>query len=181
MPDAGQQCDVEESAYLSQAMEVREHLKNHDEQFSVEIAFENEPENPGELVYAVYNKSVEHTGNPDEGDYLKLGIYQLGMSFEIVSGVQGIKQIISYEVEYNSSKSQDDEAKEKADKIIEYLDLDGKSDYEKILNIYSYVAYNVVYDYDRKDDETTQIEHSMYAALCENKAVCQGYALSIYR
>lgn len=87
---------------------------------------ENEPENPGELVYAVYNKSVEHTGNPDEGDYLKLGIYQLGMSFEIVSGVQGIKQIISYEVEYNSSKSQDDEAKEKADKIIEYLDLDEK-------------------------------------------------------
>lgn len=31
VPDAGQQCDVEESAYLSQAMEVREHLKNHDE------------------------------------------------------------------------------------------------------------------------------------------------------
>lgn len=56
-----------------------------------------------------------------------------------------------------------------------------KNDYEKIINIYSYVAYNVVYDYDRKDDETAQIEHSMYAALCENKAVCQGYALSIYR
>ena len=90
-------------------------------------------------------------------------------------------QTINYSLSYHSTKEQDDLAKEKANRIIEYLELDSKSDYQKILEIYNFIAQNVEYDLDRKDDNSTEIEHSAYAALCERKAVCQGYALSLYR
>lgn len=90
-------------------------------------------------------------------------------------------QTINYSLSYHSTKEQDDLAKEKANRIIEYLELDSKSDYQKILEIYNFIAQNVEYDLDRKDDNSTEIEHSAYATLCERKAVCQGYALSLYR
>lgn len=53
--------------------------------------------------------------------------------------------------------------------VLEYLDLDGKSDYEKTLAIYRWVTGNVEY----KDHVNSR---KAYGALIDGKAVCNGFA-----
>ena len=45
------------------------------------------------------------------------------------------------------TEDQNKELADKAEEIIQYLDLDGKDDYSKIFAIYNYVRQNVEYDW----------------------------------
>lgn len=45
------------------------------------------------------------------------------------------------------TEDQNKELADKAEEIIQYLDLDGKDDYSKIFAIYNYVYQNVEYDW----------------------------------
>ena len=55
--------------------------------------------------------------------------------------------------------------------VLEYLDLDGKSDYEKTLAIYRWVTGNVAYE-----KNTTASNQTAYSALVNGEAVCNGFA-----
>lgn len=55
--------------------------------------------------------------------------------------------------------------------VLESLDLDGKSDYEKTLAIYRWVTGNVEYE-----KNTTASNQTAYSALVNGEAVCNGFA-----
>lgn len=62
----------------------------------------------------------------------------------------------------------------------EVLNLNNKTDYEKILEIHDYLAQNIVYDIEGFNSENIDPDqHSMYGALVENLAVCEGYSESL--
>ena len=66
--------------------------------------------------------------------------------------------------------------------VIKELDLDGKTEYQKVKAIHDYICDNVDYDYEhlsQGDDYPGMF--TAYAAMFDGKAICQGYATLFYR
>lgn len=58
----------------------------------------------------------------------------------------------------------------------------GMSDFDKELAVHNYVVNNVIYDYEKLQNNTlANDDYTAYGALIEGKAVCQGYAEAVYR
>ena len=95
---------------------------------------------------------------------------------------------ISYTVSFFTSKAQENEMNTKVSQIIKSLNLNGKTEYQKVKAIYDYLCSNVTYDNLSLDIAmSTQgilhnpVGHSAYGALCKGTSVCQGYATAFYR
>lgn len=74
----------------------------------------------------------------------------------------------------------------KVEAIVEYLALEGKSDYEIIFRVYDYICQTVEYDdevYDRGEEYWDGVSlgygQTAYEALCLEKAVCAGIANAV--
>lgn len=134
-----------------------------------------------DIINEIFDKAIEHTGDPREGDYLKFQYYNCKASAETAweNGAQAIH--FKYSVSYYDTAEQEAELDEAVKGILEDLDLDEKSDYEKTECIYDYICENVEYDQDHLDDEEYVLKYTAYAALVKGKAVCQGYAEALYR
>lgn len=65
--------------------------------------------------------------------------------------------------------------------LLDTLNLDGKSDYEKIKGVYDYICSNVNYDDTNLNNDAYKLKFTAYAALVNKTAVCQGYAVLLYR
>ena len=167
------------SGFISKyGAELKEHLKARDEEFTIYVSGSGpvDGDEVSSIMNAIKTEAYKHTGDPSEGDYFRWSVKRIQTSISFGSEINYLK----YTVEYNSSKSQDAQAEEKADQIIASLNLSGKNDYEKIRAIYDYMTANTTYDYDGlySDDP---LAHSCYAALCKNTSVCQGISLAIYK
>ena len=83
------------------------------------------------------------------------------------------------------TEEQNKELADKVEEIIQYLNLDGKADYDKIFAIYNYVCQNVEYDWAATDVDPSNWDGGLgygqlaYEALCEGKAVCAGIARAV--
>ena len=61
------------------------------------------------------------------------------------------------------------------------MNLDGKTEAEKVVAIHNYICDHVDYDYDGLSDSNNTVKYTAYGALCNGKAVCNGYAVLFYR
>lgn len=130
---------------------------------------------PDPDVNEIFALAVQHTGDPREGDYLK---FQHGTCVARLEP-NGDLTSIRYVMSYYSTAEQETEVDRVASEIIGSLDLDGKTDYQKIKAIYEYLRDNIDYDSDSYNDNN--IKRTAYAGLVKGKCVCQGYTLSAYR
>ena len=170
-------CDTREeaAAALREAMKAREHYA------SVSIFESVDEESIKTIIGEIFDMAIEHTGEPDEGDYLK---YQFAdYNGKAKSGIRyGMNEVtIRYVINYYSDASEESQTAEKAQAILKSLDLKGRSDSAKVRAIHDYVCDNVIYDIEKKGDNKGGTEHTAYGALVEGRSVCQGYALSMYR
>lgn len=95
---------------------------------------------------------------------------------------------------YYTTYSQEQQFLSQLDDTMKSLDLDTYADLDKYTAIYDYVTDHVVYDYDGleawedqyyalgwQDVDRSYFEiYTAYAALCKERAVCQGYATLVY-
>lgn len=68
---------------------------------------------------------------------------------------------------------------EKAEKILQYAKLDGKSDYEKVRTIHDILFGRVKYAYDWLECDRGMgflYAHSILGVFCQKKSVCEGIA-----
>lgn len=79
-----------------------------------------------------------------------------------------------FTITYHSTAAQEEELTAAVNAALSELNLDGKSDYEKVRAIHDYICDHVDYDYSLK-------KYSAYDALCTGTAVCQGYSVLFYR
>ena len=89
--------------------------------------------------------------------------------------------IFIFTLAYADNAEQEAKVDEAINDILASLELDGKSDYEKIRAIYGWLCQNVTYDYNTLEDDSYLLKYSTYAALVNKTAVCQGYATAFYR
>lgn len=52
------------------------------------------------------------------------------------------------------------------------LNLDEKTEAEKVVAIHNYICDHVDYDYDGLSDSSNTVKYTAYGALCNGKAVC---------
>lgn len=126
-----------------------------------------------DVLEAVMDKAFAETGNGDEGDYIRFGVHGYSCTYG------GSSSWVYFDIEFNyfTTNEQERFVDQKVESILAELDLEGKTDYEKITAVYDYIVKNVSYAYGSSDD----VIFSSYSALFNGKAVCQGYAQLFYR
>ena len=124
------------------------------EEMIEEIAFEYTPECTGQ-----------------EGDALALGCK--GYGYKAEDSGDG-NYLLTCTIAYWSDSAQEQELTAEVDKALASLDLETKTEYQKIRSIYDFICDHVNYD------QSLQ-KHAAYDALCTKTAVCQGYAVLFYR
>lgn len=159
------------------AAELREAMKERRTDVTIRVIEDVDQETLKRLIGKLVSKAVRHTGVPDEGDYIN---YQYS-SFKGSAKTERVKLstgvVIRYRLSYYDSADQERELDAKVKQIIGSLDLEGKSDYEKLVAIHDYICDNVEYDSGGGSD----LRRTAYDALVNGRAVCQGYSNALYR
>lgn len=150
---------------------VKQQIKNRVSSITLTLPVTSEPVT--DVFEDIMNKILAETRIGDDGDYIRLGIYGCGYGYSL----SGRSITLKYTFTYFTTASQELVLNEKLDEVMKSLNLDGKSDYEKICAIYSYITKNVSYA-ENLDDMTV---FSAYGALVNGEAVCQGYSQLLYR
>ena len=159
------------------AAELREAMKDRKSEATVGLIQDVDQESLKKLIGGTLAKAVRHTGVPDEGDYINFQYsrYDGSAKTERVKGKTGV--VLKYKLAYYDSAKQEKEVDAKVDEVIRSLELDDKSDYEKLVAIHDWLCDNVEYDSDGGSD----IRRTAYDAIVNGKAVCQGYSNALYR
>ena len=82
---------------------------------------------------------------------------------------------------YFSTAEQEEKLTNAVKSALKSLNVDEKTDEEKVIAIHNYICDHVDYDYDGLSDSTNTVKYTAYGALCNGKAVCNGYAVLFYR
>lgn len=183
-----------ESEYMSMeeaAAYVRSELAEFHSGFSVKFKLEDPQYYTDHGLIDLFLEEVyRHTGVPDEGDYMRWSHqafgYEIDHTFDGKTHYVSVKDIIP---RYHNTAQQEEILDQKVKEVLESLNLDGKSDYEKIKAIYTYICENVEYSEEvlssninlcSPPDEIA-VYWSAYGALVLGSATCQGFSSIVYR
>ncbi|MGM9537873.1 MAG: transglutaminase domain-containing protein, partial [Candidatus Onthomonas sp.] len=137
-------------------------------------------------VREIADYALIHTGVPTEGDYLR---WQYGgwkyenataQSAE-VDGETVYQWTIPFTFTYYTTLDQEQEVDGTVEELLQSWDLSDAPDYLKLRTIYDYICEHVTYDHDHVNDSSYKLQYTAYAALENGTAVCQGYAVLLYR
>ncbi len=174
----------------------RNYMLQRQSPFKIIISTEIPMENAQDEFYAFNNEIqriadeevVAHTGDPCEGDYLRYhrGGYNPEVDNDSIILVPNgttytATWAIKYELDYYSTADQEQAVTERLGEVMSELDLDGKSDYEKVKTIHDFICLNTTYDYEHFGIDSYVTQFSAYGALVDGRSVCQGYANLFYR
>ena len=115
----------------------------------------------------------EHTGRPDEGDYL---LWNCGGYITSMDSGTG-KRRIAFRFDYYTDAEQEKTVETEISRALSSLGVYSKSQPEKVRLIHDWIADRVEYDFGSNDG----MEYTTYSAIVRGKAVCQGYATLLYR
>ena len=134
-----------------------------------------------EAARAVVKAAWTHNGIPNQGDYVANTYYSWTCTMYPTSS-DGYKGRIVYGFTYLDSAEQEAELAVAIDNLLDELNVDNlNSDIEKVTAVYTWMTSNIVYDYEHLEDSSYLLKHTAYAALIDKTAVCQGYAMLLYR
>ena len=132
------------------------------------------------MMREIVAAATAHTGTPNEGDYLKwqYGGWECSVSGYVTNNVYYLG--FTYTMPYYTTAAQENEMDAAVAALLADLAPAG-TDYQKVKTVYDWICDNVSYDHKNLNDNTYKLKHTAYAALINETAVCQGYALLLYR
>ena len=133
------------------------------------------------IMEEIFDKACEHTGKSNEGDALKWDwkTWDCNVSYKSIGNDYYFD--MHFVIDYYSNAEQERAVKQAISELKKELNIDGKSDVEKIDAIYHYILSNVSYDYTNLHNPSYDLKYTAYAALVNKTSVCQGYATLFYR
>ncbi len=175
------------SIYFSNAdsviASVRNSLRKHDVRIMINYTSHSDNMHDiGLLVRELMQYALEETANPTDGDYL---FHQYG-GYEMQYRYERQNEAYCYQIEiipeYYTTLEQEQKVSEKIQEILKNFNFKKyTSEYDKIRMIYDYVYQTVEYDLIHKKNEYYHLKSTAYGALFYHHAVCQGYAVLLYR
>lgn len=161
---------------------AREFLKERNTSFDVNFSYYDIDGLRQEMI-EILLLAMEHTGDPKEGDYILFQYLTAGGKSSATKTETDEGTLYTgtfhFTMAYFTSTEQEEEMDVRVAEVLEELDLEDRSTFEKIRRIYSYICDNV--SYDRTHPSDYYLKYSAYAALINGEAVCQGYATLFYR
>ena len=131
----------------------------------------------------VRDETYKETGNPEEGQGLRQVLYARGnlesddhgdISYD--ENTKSYKGMFYYSnLYYNISKERYSKTITKLNEVMDSLNLDGKSDYEKCKKIREWIGKNMKYDSEDPETSGRTNYHNMTSVL-DGYAVCDGFA-----
>ena len=165
------------TTYKEVVEEVRKQLVQRNEK--IEIYYKSLSLVQDSFVKKAVEEAMQHTGKPEEGDFLRIHVGKYTCSVEFLPVTWGGYRFI-IRPEYYSNARQEAELDAAVQRLNSQLSLDGKTDVEKVKSIYEYIYQNVSYDYEHMS-EPYFLKFTAYAALVNKTAVFEGYAALFYR
>ena len=129
----------------------------------------------------IKNALFVHTKNPIEGDYLKFQYRQYKVTRYLVASGSRYCYLIFMDVVYMTDSAQEAAVSTAVSDLLGSLGINSMDSYSKIKTIYNWICQNVSYDYAHVGNTEYLKQFSAYGALVERTAVCQGYAVLLYR
>ena len=135
----------------------------------------------GDVLGYLINLVMQHTGEPKEGDYLKLhfGGCAAGGTVYTDNGLDHYALDIQFK--YYTTAEQEAALDEAVAQVLNTIPAENQSEYDVVTEIYQYMTKNIRYDYDHLEDPNYVLKYSAYAALVNGTSVCQGYTALLYR
>jgi hypothetical protein len=194
------------SAYLKKQMLSRNSSVTFTFKFSQTQSYEYSKNVSNETAYSdmvgklgksvsttILNDALKYTGNADEGDYLINSLEHYSCRYtcntirpsqvDVATGKYRVSVdeiVLTFSFKFFTTASQEKQFRIKAENVLSNLDLENKTEYEKVQAIYSYIAKNITYDYANLQNKNYTLKQSAYAALVNQTAVCQGYSSLFY-
>ena len=133
------------------------------------------------FLWDIYHTATKHTGDPKEGDYLRwqLGVCQGGYLYYPGPGVKEVSLL--YTPTYYTTLEQEEQLDVAIQALLDELNLYDATDYGKIVGVYDWICENVTYDNEHVSDPDYKLMRTAYGAMFNKTAVCQGYAVLLYR
>ncbi|MGN1122888.1 MAG: transglutaminase domain-containing protein [Eubacterium sp.] len=123
--------------------------------------------------------SEELSVSPVDGDYL--GSFSNGVCYSNAKkSIIGDKVYceVTYNILYKTTKEEEQILTEKINNDLLLLNLDGKSEYQKIKAIHDYICESTIYDY---DNISGYYKYTAYGTLVLGHGVCSGYSYLFHR
>ena len=164
------------------ALELRKAILNFDDEITLKYKVRTKQDSFfRQEAVDLYQKAVAHTGNPNEGDWLTTQCFVKKHHGDYKEDGSGYIATATLELEYYTTKEQEQQLQSKIRSIISELNLTGKSDYQKVRAIYKWICSHVTYDHARLNDKSYIRKYTAYNAAMTGNAVCAGYAALFYR
>lgn len=157
---------------------LREGMKQRKGNVTIGVLGSTNEDGLKQVIGRMLDLATQHTGKPDEGDYINFqyAAYK-GEAHTTHSGVEPAVEV-KYSFTYYDSAEQEAEVNSKIVEALIALDLEHKTDYEKVVAIHDYICSCAKYD---PAEDGEDIKRTAYGALVEGRAVCQGYCVAFYR
>ncbi|WP_026509273.1 Ig-like domain-containing protein [Butyrivibrio sp. LC3010] len=136
------------------------------------------------IVNELYDVMIEHTGVPNEGDYVRWAYCE--NSYQTTKAYANDMTYGTFQISfiYTHSAQQEIETTNAINSLVNKLKLTSlKSDYDKAKAAYDWICKNVTYDHDFqiKQSYGDYSPYSCYSAAIKHYTVCEGYSLLFYR
>ncbi len=184
-PSAVQTDDEAYTTIEEAAAAMRAHLNARDTAFVLRYRYDSGDVMPtSEELKAfsrtIFEQSLEHTGVPTEGDYLRWHYrnYNTVIHGSKVEEDQYVYSLtLAYTMEYWSTAEQEAQVTQTLQTVLDSMQLKTLTPAEKVRAFYDYLCANVRYDY----SGAQEMRYTAYGALIDHRCVCQGYAVLFYR
>ena len=165
---------------------IRDDLVARDTTISVNVSFpynaDTIEQDMQALVLDIMASAMEHTGNPVEGDYLLWQYTGFNVDYgNFTMSGENVGATATFTMTYHADAAQEAAVDSAVAQLLSQLNVSGKDSYTKLKAIYDYITANITYDYDNLQNNSYKLKHTAYAALINKTAVCQGYAVLLYR
>ncbi len=191
--------DIDDSLYTTSmenaAQSIRDNMELRTSKFTLYYKFTSSAMTEtvlDNLITELFEKALEETDNPTEGDYLRYAwtslIYgdeqQNSVSVSYIDNGSSRDYYIDivYNFTYYTTLEQEQELTSEVEKVIDGFGFNGATtERQKVDKIYNYITTNICYDYANLNDESYKLKFTAYAALMNKTAVCEGYTVLFYR
>lgn len=161
------------------AQEARQYLKSRQEEFTV--CLQTSSHATEKMIEDIMVEAFKHTADPEEGDYLEWQCEEWSASVNSIKFSSTYQHSITFRVKYYTTAQQEAQVTAAVEQLLRELNVGDKGSYEKIKAVYDYLCSNVSYDYENLNNAAYTLKFTAYGALVDKKAVCQGYAVLMYR
>ena len=150
---------------------------------SIEVTFASGSERMNSTLKLI-NVLTQHTGNPQEGDYIYYHLRSAYINSSLAVKVDGVwYNTFTLYVNYYTTAEQENTVGNTIASVLNSLGVydEYKTEYDKVLLIYQYICTHVVYDNAHVQQADYYPMYTAHAALINGTSVCQGYANLFYR